>query len=284
MKLPIAKALVPLLQVWFYATRYSKKTTVEKRIPELCELLGVRHYTQLSLIERQMGSSLDELRKYKLIKFWEFQLTADSKDFKLVVAPGERFITERQAKLAWTPDSPERQKFEKLMSELTKRGVHEEIARDLLYAAKDLSSVQSRIEYVDSEVRRRSRSRSPIKNPPGFYKWFIENEAPVPDTFISETTAAAAAKVTDLQKEYFTYRYQETEKYFKTHFTPDQQKQRLEDVKFRLRKESDEWAYMPANLLEYMIYDQVLREIEPEVDLLTYDQFCQNNQLHLALV
>lgn len=77
MKLPIAKALVPLLHVWFYATRNSKKTTVEKRCPELCELLGMKRYIHQSAIERQMGSSLDELKKYKLIRFWEFQRTAD---------------------------------------------------------------------------------------------------------------------------------------------------------------------------------------------------------------
>jgi hypothetical protein len=280
MRLPVAKALVPLLQVWFYATRGNKKTTIEKRFHELCELLGIRYYSHLSRIEQNMENSLNELKQYKLIRFWEFQRTADGKDFKLVLAPGDRFITQRHAKVICGPNSVETKEFEHLLSELTKRGVHEQIARELLYNATDLTSVRMRIAYVDSEISRRLRSRNPIKNPPGFYKWCIENEAPVPDTFVSEATAA---KVGDLQNQYCNYRYWETEKYFKTHFTPDQQKQKLDDVKFRLRKESDDWSYMPTNLLDCMIYNQALREIEPEVDLLTYDQFCQNNQLRLTL-
>src|SRR5438270_6750972 len=51
MKLPIAKALVPLLHVWFYASRYCKRVTVEKRYRELCELLGTRYYAHQSRIE-----------------------------------------------------------------------------------------------------------------------------------------------------------------------------------------------------------------------------------------
>ena len=283
MRLPVAKALVPLLQVWFFATRNSKKTTVEKRFRELCELLGLRPYCHLSKIEEKIGPSLDELKHYKLIRCWDFQRTADGKDFKLVVAPGDRFITERQVKLTCAPDSSEKQDFDQLMAELTKRGVREEIARDLLFNAKDLPSVRLRIEYVDSEVRRRSRTRNPIKNPPGFYKWYVENEGPIPETFASEAAAVSAVRAEDLKREYLNYRYWEADKYFKTHYTPEEQKERLDDVKFRLRKESDEWAYLPSNVLEVMIYDQALREIEPEVDLLTFDQFCQNKQLRLAL-
>lgn len=199
------------------------------------------------------------------------------------MAPGERFITERQAKLLWAPNSPEKQEFEHLMHELTKRGVHEEIARDLVYAAKDLPSVRLRIEYVDSEIRRRSRSRNPIKNPPGFYKWFIENEVPVPGGLVSAATATAAAQAADLQNEYLNYRYREAEKYFKDQYTTEQQRDRLEEMKYRLRKDSDEWAYLPPNVLETMVYHHTIQEVESEVELLTYDQFCQNNQLRLAL-
>lgn len=197
--------------------------------------------------------------------------------------PGDQFISERQAKLLWAPNSPEMQEFEHLTGELTRRGVHEEIARDLLYSAKDLISVRLRIDYVDAEVSRRKRTRSPIKNPPGFYKWMIENEAPVPDSFISQTTAATTP-IQDLQDAYSNYRFWEAEKHFKAHYTTEQQQERLDHVRFRLRKDSDEWTYLPANVMETMSYGHAIREIESEVELLTFDQFCQNNQLRLDFV
>jgi hypothetical protein len=283
MKLPIAKALVPLLHVWFYASRYCKRVTVEKRYRELCELLGTRYYAHQSRIEQNMENSLDELKKYKLIRCWEFQRTADGKDFKLVVAPGDRFITERQAKLTWAPDSPEKHEFDHLVGELTRRGVNEEIARDLLYAAKDLTSVHLRIEYIDAEVCRRKHTRSPIKNPPGLYKWVIENEAPVPETFHPQNTQITATPTQNLENDYLNYRFWEAEKYFKARYTAEQQRERLAETKYRLRKDSDEWTYLPANLMENMIYDHVIREVESEVELLTFDQFCQDRQLRLTL-
>jgi hypothetical protein len=158
MKLPIAKALVPLLQVWFFASRNSKRTTVEKRYPELAELLGIRPHTHLSKIREQMGNSLEELKLHNLIRSAEFQPTADDKNYKLVVTPGGRYLSERQAKLTLASGSPERRFFDDLLSDLVKRGVHQEVARDLLYNVNDLRIVRLQIAYGDSEVRRRSRT------------------------------------------------------------------------------------------------------------------------------
>ena len=44
----IAKALVPLLQVWLYATR--TEGVFEKRYDELCQMLNIRQYPYLSHI------------------------------------------------------------------------------------------------------------------------------------------------------------------------------------------------------------------------------------------
>ena len=55
----IAKILVPLLQVWLYASRAEGR--FEKRYPELCEILDIVCHKHLSLIRRQLEPSLTEL-------------------------------------------------------------------------------------------------------------------------------------------------------------------------------------------------------------------------------
>src|SRR5580698_8681368 len=51
----IAKALVPLLQIWLYATR--DDGVFEKRYDELCQMLNIRQYRYESLIVRTLSPS-----------------------------------------------------------------------------------------------------------------------------------------------------------------------------------------------------------------------------------
>jgi hypothetical protein len=60
LQLHIAKALVPLLQIWFYASR--KDQQVEKKYPDLCSLLGLQQFKSPSRIKQQLAPSLDELK------------------------------------------------------------------------------------------------------------------------------------------------------------------------------------------------------------------------------
>lgn len=281
LKFPVAKALVPLLQIWFYASRNNNRSTIEKRFPELAELLGIHRSRHLSRILQTMENSLNELKHHKLIRFWDFQPTADGKEFKLVIAPGEKFISERQAKMLYAPNSQEMAEFERLLMDLTKRGVHEETARTLLLNTADLRAARLRMEYADHEIRRRAKARSPIKNPPGFYKVLIENEAPVPATFLSETKAPA--NPTDVKQSYLNYRYWEAEKHFKTKYSLEEQRDQLAEAKFRFKRESDDCSYLSEEVLDTLIYHRVIQAVESEIELLSFDQYCQHNQLTLHL-
>jgi hypothetical protein len=68
------------------------------------------------------------------------------------------------------------------------------------------------------------------------------------------------------------------------HYPVSQKKERLEDAKYRLRRDSDEWTYLPPQMMEDMAYNQVVQEVECEVELLTFDQFSQQRQLQLGLI
>jgi hypothetical protein len=97
----ISKALVPILQVWLYASQ--DEGVFEKRYDELCEYLNVRKYQHLSKIKEKLSPALDELVRYGYISAWEVQRTADGRGFKLVLRHGEKFYADRLKRLADRP-------------------------------------------------------------------------------------------------------------------------------------------------------------------------------------
>jgi hypothetical protein len=90
----IAKALVPLLQVWLFASQ--RAGTFEKRYDELCEMLGLQIYKAPSLITRQFKPSLDELINFGYLKEWVIEKTSDRKAYKFVLFHGPKFHRDRR--------------------------------------------------------------------------------------------------------------------------------------------------------------------------------------------
>jgi hypothetical protein len=283
LRLPIAKALVPLLQVWFYASRNNRKTTISKRYLDLCDLLGIERGRALSRILQTTQNSLEELQRNKLIGSWDFDRTADDRDYKLLLTPGEQFVSDRQAKLIWAPDSPEKQWVERLIYELKQKGVHERKAQELVYRATDLSLARLRVAYAEHEILRRERRKMPVDNPAGFYVWALENEVYVPKAFAEQYVAEITAETDRTREEYVTYRHLQTRRYFETYYTPEQQEELITTARIRVRKEAAPWLDLPEKCVRDLLLDQVLRDIEPEVELMSFDQFSQNKQLDLDL-
>jgi hypothetical protein len=93
----ITKALVPLLQIWLFASR--EEGYFEKRYDEICQLLRIRQYHFLSEIKRNFAPSLDELVEHEYLESWEIQKTSDKKDYKVVFRHGEKFHQDRKKRL-----------------------------------------------------------------------------------------------------------------------------------------------------------------------------------------
>ena len=79
-RLPIGKALVPLLQMWFFASR---KLYTGKRYTQLCSHPGIQQYRVISRIRQQVDPSLDELTRQGFLANWEIGEAVDGTDFKL---------------------------------------------------------------------------------------------------------------------------------------------------------------------------------------------------------
>lgn len=93
----IAKALVPLLQVWLFASK--KAESFEKRYDELCEILTLQIYRSPSQILRQFKPSLDELTHHGYIEKWRVEKTADRKAYKIIFVHGPKFHRDRRRRL-----------------------------------------------------------------------------------------------------------------------------------------------------------------------------------------
>jgi hypothetical protein len=219
----IAKALVPLLQVWLYATR--DDGVFEKRYDELCQILNIRQWPYLSKIKEKLGPSLGELKQFGYLADWAVETTSDKHGYKILFFHGEKFHRDRRARLSRKQNSDglqhatlesgqhhrstdrddlresfagraglasasAPQQFDPiLVAEITRRGINEKKAYELLTNLKpgQAKNLVAQLEYADQTVQQLQRTSNPVRNPAGFIISLIERNAMLPDNF--ETSA-----------------------------------------------------------------------------------------------
>lgn len=184
LQLHIAKALVPLLQIWFYACR--KDQQVEKKYTELCSLLGLQRFKSPSRIKQQVAPSLDELQAKQFLSEWALVKTTDETDYKLVMYAGAAFVSAADLRSGGEPRILADPRHGEILAALLQRGVREDRARRLLLDLPDDQNVIDQLEWADAEIARKQRTNDPIANPPGFYVYILQADYPVPANF--ETT------------------------------------------------------------------------------------------------
>jgi len=174
----IAKALFGHLHVWFYASR---GRPVERKYADFCNLLDIRCWPHLSKAKQILRPALDELIGIGYFQCWDLVRTADEKDFKLVMVPGERVLQLTRPRLAST--APLDRQFDVIVRALVARGVHEGEARRVLFDVDmERQDVMDQIEWFDEHARKMGSS---MINPPGFLLTAIREGWQVPAGFES---------------------------------------------------------------------------------------------------
>lgn len=182
LKRDIAKALFGHLSVWFYASRGQ---TIEKKYPDLCQILNIRAYPHLSKARSVLEPSLQELTDIGYLSSWELVRSARGADFKLTLSPGSRLlclpnfsaVVNAEARAALEARLPS------WVGELAQKGVAERKARQLALDIADEQPVSDQIEYAEYLISQDRRSRGKISNPAGFLIWAIESNLSVPVDF-----------------------------------------------------------------------------------------------------
>jgi hypothetical protein len=295
LKSHIAKALVPMLQVWLFAS--AEKGSFEKRYDELCQYLNISQYKHLSKIKEKLGPALDELKSYGYISKWKIEPTSDKKSFKIVFYHGEKFHRDRRQRLGYGESAgagegqqtgsielTEEQKV--LVSALVERGVLESAAVELIASLPADQPVRDQLEWIDELVKKEGTK---IKNKPGFLIHLLRGNIAVPTDFIttrkrSQIEAARAAAEEDQRRQFETEAayevYQENlyQEYLQTRLDQAVYLQMIEEEKKRVRQLAKGDLLKDTIWQEQGWYDQmakgaVKRRLIERVSCMSYDEF-----------
>ena len=298
LQLHIAKALVPLLQIWFYASRSEQRA--EKKYGDLCSLLGLQSFKSPSRIKQQVGPSLDELKEKRFLSAWELAKTTDETDFKLCLWAGPAFVsaadlrvTDRVAQGA-LPGPPQNE----VVAALVGRGVREDRARQLLFGLPDDQPAMDQIEWGDAEIARKQRTREPISNPPGFYIYLLRTNYTVPATFETsrkrrlrdearqremESRAREAQRELELyerRERYEAFLIEETDAHIASRMQAQAVERRLREHMKHIQHDAPQYRWPDATLREFA-WRRLREEIAAELELPTFDQFLQRQETTL---
>ncbi len=288
----IAKALVPLLQIWFYASR--RDQCAERKYSDLCSLLGLQCFKALSRIRQQLGPSLEELREKGFLSSWDLAKTTDDLDYKLCLWAGSAFVSAADIRNAENPDRAGllSARQNELLRALAERGVREDRARQLLIDLPEEQPAMDQIEWGDTEVKRKERTREPILNPPGFYVYLLACNYPVPASFETthKRTLREQAQQRDLEsrareaqrelemyeqrERYEAFLIEETDQHMKNKMAEPTIERRIRDHMTRIQAGAPQYRW-PEPTLRGFALRKLREEVAGELDLPSFEEFTQ---------
>ncbi len=285
---PIAKALVPLLYVWFYASARG----VQKRYTDLCQLLSIRAYPQISRAKEKLSPGLNELAEVGYLSEWQLTRTIDKTDFKIVMARGKIFEKAGTAGFPLKSDRVNDPRFDSIVALLVERGVVEKMARRLMLDVPEDQKIEDQIEWIDSIVDAGGRK---ISNAPGLYVDYIRSGVKPPPGFVSirrRHEAAVAASAENLAQQavrfetenrYAEYREQHLRAYV-NNLRADARDELLKRCRKRASTQLRQWEGLPVETREDLTLRLAMTEVEAEANLMPFDEFPVGRQVELNLV
>ena len=295
----IAKALVPLLQIWLYASR--DDGGFKKRYDELCQILNIRQHRPVSLIRQQLAPSLNELQSHGYLADWVIEPTADRKGFKVVFRHGKKFRRDRQHRLGAT-STPSRTRAVRpveaqnsgegsgdidavFLEELTKRGVSRTHAMRVLAQVPGDQPVLDQLEWGDHVVR---DGRSKIENPGGFYLSLVRDNITPPESFetssrrrlreqAAEAHDKAKAEQARLKLAYEGYLKAEVEAHIIA-MAPAAYEQHLAEKFEELEIQHSVFRLWPPEQRREIAKTAVRKDLERDLPLLSFGDFCRREK------
>jgi hypothetical protein len=301
----IAKALVPLLQIWLYATR--EGGSFEKRYEDLCQILNISQYRHLSKIKEKLGPSLEELKKHQYLAGWFIKETLQRDGFKVILYHGEKFHRDQ---MAWTPQAQLREsesrhlsignplRFDlevdrELLSQMVKRGITEKACLLLLRNLKPEQQVMDQLEWGDYLLR--TALPRTFYNPSGFYLHLVKENVIPPEQFETSRkrrlreAAHKAKEAKELEKarielSYMEYRKQAVEQFIQSHYTPEQYSGMVETKRADLLR-LDYWKRIYSvhkSSFDRVAERQLKADLAEQIGLLSFSDFQKKQALSVA--
>jgi hypothetical protein len=291
LKRDIAKALFGHLSVWFYASRGQ---SIEKKYPDLCQLLNIRAYPHLSKARSVLEPSLEELTEIGYLSSWELIRTTRGADFKLNLSPGKRLLSLPTLSSVVNPEARAalEARLPSWVAELVGRGVAERKARQLALDIDDDQPVSDQIEYAEYLIQQDRRGRTKITNPAGFLIWAIENNLCVPPDF--ETSRKKRLRQAQehaeteqhfrkmqLENEYDEFCQQKISRKLQSDYPPERLETELRDQMKVIKREQPEWfARIPEATRREVALGRLKSAILEHLNLPNFENWCRQDQQH----
>jgi hypothetical protein len=287
LKSPLAKTLVPHLQIWLYASRSIRR--FEKRYSDICVICDIEVCKYLSHIKRQLEMSMEELRAGGYIAAWDVETTADGRDFKVVLEHGAKFFSDqlllsgREEPSKAAPDE-----LPPVYQALLDRRITPAVARKLCKSLSDeqLRVVMNQVEYCDWVV---ANSRGRLHNPPGFYVTFLRNNDPVPEDFVGSSQAAMNREAEELRRQADQRNFllgQEYDDHISAEIDrlvallpQDEIEAHRESFRKQVKKE---YPFMPQEHAKALVQNKIRLKVRQESSLPSFDEFCRNRSPQLG--
>ena len=288
----IGRTLVPVLQIWLYASRH--EGYYSKRYDEFCQHLNIKQYPHLSQIKQVLSPSLDELVQYGYLTRWDVVPMRTEDGYKVCLWHGERFGAEkpRAERLVAAPVKAEAgASAAGVVAALAERGIAAATARRLAEGAGE--AILDQLEWGDWLV---GQSGGKFFNPPGFYVYLIRNRVMPPAGF--ETSRMKARKEEargardreygqrlEMEGAYREYREKEIGRFIRENYPSGYLRQATERKKKELLKSQKSAGLWPPKTLEEVAENAVRGEIGRQVTLESFEAFCAraDRQLELGL-
>lgn len=171
-----------------------------------------------------------------------------------------------------------------LLEELTRRGVVETKARNLLANVKPGQEVMDQLEYVDSLIAKDRRGK--IDNPPGLYVYYVRDNIIPPADFCStrkvklqeqaqQLKNAELARAATMEIRYEEYRNGEVARFATEIMPPDEYKQLFDKQR---RHNRSIFKLMTDEQLDNLTHGTVRVELKTSgrIQLLSFEDFCKS--------
>jgi hypothetical protein len=307
---PGSQRLYELLSFQMYGAIASGRPRAKMLYSDYCKYAPQVRYMAFNDVKKQMYKLHLLHRRSGYISKIEFEKAPDeegNRDWEIFYTPGPKAFSEyeaftnRQSPVTRTASvglqEPVQRKTSSLQTtldlsagpptlfaELTRRGIGEKKASELLAAAKPHQQIMDQLEYVDFIIAKDQRGK--IENPPGLYVFYIRDNILPPAEFLTTRRARlceeahgaekSKAAYVALESNYDNYRVKEIKQYIADNLTAEEYRQLLE----RHRGENSKvFRSMTASQIEDLTERSVQSELieTGQVNPLSFDAFCKQN-------
>ena len=292
-----AKILVPLLQIWLYASR--EAGFFEKRYEDICQFLNIRVYEHLSKIKEKLGPSLDELRSHGYLSDWRVERTRDRSGFKIVLYHGDKFHRDLRRRTAGRLDREDTTQNklpanttadmqgmvdEQQLKAMTDRGISKEVSRELLLSTAEDQQIMDQLEWGDYLISRSSEGT--FRNTPGFYVYLIRTNVVPPEYFetsrrrklerqAEEARSKAVQHRAELELAYMEYRKGEIDRHITANFSGESYREAIDAKKRELGTTWKNIALLGEQQRAELAVSGFRKDIAASINFMSFDSFCR---------